>query len=63
MLRADGSVLSSQYGKFDHALIYPGDTIVVPPMINKRAILRDLVDISTIIGQFGIGVAAINVLK
>ncbi len=63
VLRADGSVLSRQYGNFDHALIYPGDTIVVPPMINKRAILRDLVDISSIIGQFGIGVAAINVLK
>ncbi len=63
VLRADGSVLSRQYSNFEHALIYPGDTIVVPPMINKRAILRDLVDISNIIGQFGIGVAAINVLK
>ncbi len=63
VLRADGSVLSRQYGNFTHALIYPGDTIVVPPMINKRALLRDLVDISNIIGQFGIGVAAINVLK
>ncbi len=63
VLRADGSVLSRQYGNFEHALIYPGDTIVVPPMINKRALLRDLVDISNIIGQFGIGVAAINVLK
>ncbi len=63
VLRADGSVLSHQYSNFEHALIYPGDTIVVPPMINKRAILRDLVDISNIIGQFGIGVAAINVLK
>ena len=63
VLRADGSVLSRQYGNFDQALIYPGDTIVVPPMINKRAILRDLVDISNIIGQFGIGVAAITVLQ
>jgi polysaccharide export outer membrane protein len=63
VLRADGSVLSRQYGNFEHALIYPGDTIVVPPMINKRAILRDLVDVSNIIGQFGFGVAAINVLK
>ncbi len=63
VLRADGSVLSRQYGNFEHALIYPGDTIVVPPMINKRAILRDLVDISSLIGQFGIGVAAINLLR
>ena len=63
VLRADGSVLSHQYSNFEHALIYPGDTVVVPPMINKRAILRDLVDVSNIIGQFGIGVAAINVLR
>lgn len=63
VLRADGSVLSHQYSNFEQALIYPGDTIVVPPTINKRAILRDLVDVSNIIGQFGIGVAAINVLK
>lgn len=63
VLRADGSVLSQQYANVDRALIYPGDTIVVPPQITKRAILRDLVDVSSIIGQFGIGVAAINVLK
>ncbi len=63
ILRADGSVLSRQYGNFEHALIYPGDTIVVPPMINKRAILRDLVDISSLVGQFGIGIAAINLLR
>ncbi len=63
ILRADGSVLSRQYSDVSHALIYPGDTIVVPPSISKRALLRDLVDVSSIIGQFGIGVAAINVLK
>ena len=63
ILRADGSVLSRQYTDVNHALIFPGDTIVMPPMISKRALLRDLVDISSVIGQFGIGVAAINVLK
>ena len=63
ILRADGSVLSRQYADVNHALIFPGDTIVMPPMISKRALLRDLVDISSVIGQFGIGVAAINVLK
>jgi polysaccharide biosynthesis/export protein len=52
-----------QYGKFDRAIIYPGDTIVVPPILQKRAILRNLVDIATIVGQFGLGLAAINVLK
>ncbi len=63
ILRADGSVFSRQYGSIEHATIFPGDTIVVPPIINKRAILRDLVDISNIIGGFGVGVAAIEVLK
>ena len=63
ILRADGSVYSRQYGNLASAHIFPGDTIVVPPTINKRAILRDLVDISNIIGGFGVGVAAINVLK
>jgi polysaccharide export outer membrane protein len=36
---------------------------VVPPILQKRAILRNLVDIATIVGQFGLGLAAINVLK
>ena len=43
--------------------ILPGDTIVVPPKIEKGAILRELVDISTILQGFGIGAAAIEVLK
>ena len=63
VLRADGSVLSRQYANFEHALIYPGDTIVVPPVINKRAILRNLIDVSNVVGQLGIGVAAINLLR
>ncbi len=63
ILRADGSVFNRQYGNFERAHIFPGDTIVMPPRLTSHAILRNLVDISSIIGQFGIGVAAINVLK
>jgi hypothetical protein len=63
VLRADGSVLSRQYGNVEHADIFPGDTIVVPPLIDRRAVLRNLVDIATILGQFGVGVAAINLLR
>jgi len=63
ILRADGSVLSRQYADVNHALIFPGDTIVMPPVLSKRAILRDLVDISSLVGQFGIGIAAINLLR
>ena len=63
ILRADGSVFSRQYGNVDHALIFPGDTIVVPPQIDRHAILRNLLDLSSVVSQFGIGAAAINVLK
>ena len=47
----------------EKAAVFPGDTIVVPLQVDHRAVLRNLVDIATIVGQFGIGVAAINVLK
>lgn len=63
ILRADGSVLSRQYGNVNHATIFPGDTIIVPPQFDRRAVLRNLLDISSIVGQFGLGAAAINVLK
>lgn len=63
ILRADGSVYSSQYGDVARATMFPGDTIVVPPQLDHRAIMRNLLDISSIVGQFGLGAAAVNVLK
>ncbi|MCU1321977.1 MAG: polysaccharide export protein [Acidobacteriaceae bacterium] len=63
VLRADGSVFSHQYGNLEKAVMFPGDTLIVPMKIDKRAVLRTLVDVATVVGQFGIGVAAINVLK
>ncbi len=63
ILRADGSVYSSQYGDVSRATIFPGDTIVVPPRLQHTNILRTVVDLSSIIGQLGIGIAAINLLK
>jgi hypothetical protein len=69
ILRADGSVLSRQYtssrqyGGFDRLLILPGDTIIVPPRIEKGAVMRDLINVSTILQGFGLGAAAIEVLK
>ncbi len=59
ILRADGSVFSTQYGNVEHATLFPGDTIVVPPQLDRRALLRNLVDISSVIGQIGLGAAAI----
>ncbi len=63
VLRADGSVFSRQYGDFDHALVYPGDTIVVPPVIQRGNTLRELANISTILSGFGLAAAAITILK
>ena len=63
ILRADGSVFSDQYGNVSKAVMFPGDTIVVPPQFDRHAVLRNLLDISSIVGQFGLGAAAINVLK
>ncbi|MEO6816835.1 MAG: SLBB domain-containing protein [Edaphobacter sp.] len=63
VLRADGSVYSQQYGNIKHATIFPGDTIVIPPQLQKLSIMRQLIDIGTIVSQFGIGIAAINLLK
>lgn len=62
ILRADGSVYSNQYGHVERATIFPGDTIVVPPQISRQSVLRNLLDISGVISQFGIGIAAITLL-
>ncbi len=69
IVHADGSVVSHQYtsalfaGTFGAVKLFPGDAIIVPERVDKRPLLRNLVDVATIIGQFGLGVAAINVLR
>ncbi len=63
VLRADGSVFSRQYGNFERAQMFPGDTIVVPPVLDRRSVLRTIVDVATIIGQIGFAAAAINVVR
>ncbi len=74
VLRADGSVVSRQYANiaqralfadrdFDDLIVFPGDTIIVPPIIEKTSLLRNLSDIGTVLEGFGLGAAAINVLK
>jgi protein involved in polysaccharide export with SLBB domain len=74
VLRADGSVISHQYNgwgqravfghrDFEDLVLYPGDTIFVPPIVEKTAVLRNLSNIATILEGFGIGAAAVEVLK
>jgi polysaccharide export outer membrane protein len=74
ILRADGSVISHQYSSFaqralfanrgfDDVPLLPGDTIIVPPVVEKGSVLRNLTNFATIVEGFGLGAAAVNVLK
>ena len=70
VIRADGSVVSKQtagsslFGRgFSSQLSYPGDTVVVPDNVSKTTLLRNLTDYSAVLSNFGVGVAAINLLK
>lgn len=69
--RADGSVVSTRQsssffsfgGGLDAYRPMPGDSIVVPEELDKTTTTRMLRDISQIFYQFGLGAAAIRVLK
>ncbi len=62
LLRADGSVVSRQYADVGRAPIYPGDTIIVPPILDRRSIFQRSVDLAQIIGNVGVGAATLAVL-
>jgi len=64
IIRADGSVLPKQNtSKFSKLELNPGDTIVVPEHLFKTTFLTGLRNWSQVISQFGLGAAAINVLR
>jgi hypothetical protein len=44
-------------------LLYPGDSLIVPANSMKISKVRTFVDWSQVVSGFGIGAAAINVLK
>jgi protein involved in polysaccharide export with SLBB domain len=68
ILRADGSVLSAQSsssfwgGSFRKNTLMPGDTVIVPELLDKFAFSKSLKDASQIFYQFALGVAGIKVL-
>ena len=68
VIRAGGAVLSKQYSSslrgsgFNSLHVYPGDTVVVPLNLSKGKSLRLIVDLAQIVGQFGIAIAAANVV-
>lgn len=67
VLRADGSVISKRQSGFLSSLegvkLMPGDSVVVPEEMDRTTTTRMLRDISQIFYQFGLGAAAIRVLR
>jgi len=71
VLRADGSVLSRRnagwFSSFEGAKVMPGDTLVVPPKVDRESnynfIVRGLRDWTQIFSNLGIGAAAIKTLR
>ena len=74
VLRADGSIVSRNnvgslfgWGGFDNLKLMPGDALVVPEKLDRETtrnfVARQLKDWTQILSQFGLGVAAIKVIK
>ncbi len=62
ILRADGSVVSEQYANVHRAPVYPGDTVVVPPVLDRRAGFQRILDTVGIINNFGLGAATLYLI-
>ncbi|MBV5347074.1 sugar transporter, partial [bacterium] len=70
VLRADGSIIARNErsgwfgGGFDSVAMMPGDTVVVPAMMDREsrynAFVRGAKDWTQILANLGLGVAAIN---
>jgi protein involved in polysaccharide export with SLBB domain len=69
VIRADGGVVARETrsrlfaANFDDLRIYPGDSIVVPTDPTRRTFARKLLDWSQVVSGFGLGAAAVNVLR
>ena len=62
VLRADGSVISNQYADVKNAPVFPGDTLVIPPIIDRRGLFQKVVDLAGIVSNIGIGAATLYIL-
>jgi protein involved in polysaccharide export with SLBB domain len=71
VLRADGSVFSRNktgfFSNFESTKVMPGDTLVVPPKVDRESsynfLVRGLRDWTQIFSNLGIGAAAIRTLR
>ena len=68
VLRADGSVISSQTdrglfaSRFGSMHLMPGDAVVVPEKMDKTPIVKSLVDWTQILMNMGVGIASLKLL-
>lgn len=71
VLRADGSIIgkssTSFFGGLGGLRLMPGDTLVVPEKLDREStrnfVMRQFKDVTQILSQFGLGVAAIKAIK
>jgi polysaccharide biosynthesis/export protein len=70
LLRANGTVESAQnsnyllfFNSFANNELQPGDTLIVPEMLDKFQFTKELKDWTQIFYQFAIGVASLKVLN
>ncbi len=63
ILRADGSVVSEQYANVKKSSVFPGDTIIVPPILDRRALLQRVVDLAGIVSNVGFSAATLFLLS
>jgi protein involved in polysaccharide export with SLBB domain len=68
VVKADGSVISAQnggsfFGSINSEKLMPGDTVVVPELLDKFSLTRELKDWAQIFYQFALGVGAIHLLR
>ena len=63
ILRADGSVISDQYANVRKAPVFPGDTLVVPPIIDRRGFFQKVVDLVGVVSGLGLSAATLYILS
>ncbi|MEX2081580.1 MAG: SLBB domain-containing protein [Dehalococcoidia bacterium] len=68
VLRADGSVVANRGGwwrpgRLSGVTLQPGDSIVVPEDFDRTTLTKDLKDWTQIFYQFGLGAAALKVIR
>lgn len=64
LLRADGTVLSREtHSRFDRLVIYPGDTVIVPPKLKTPFNFYQLVGLTQSFGNVAITALALSTIR